>query len=257
MTLELNKIYCGDCLELMLKIDERTIGLVVCDLPYGVTNNKADIIIPLDELWKQYKRIIKPRGAIVLTSQFPFTLDVILSNRSEFRYDLIWDKVLTSGFLNANRMPLRVHEHILVFYGKLPTYNPQFTMGAQTHSRGGLKAKKSINYGHYEQVPTNEELGNRKYPTSIIKFQKPHASKALHPTEKPVELFEWIIRTFSNPGDTILDNCAGTGATAIAAKRSERPFICMEKNPEYVKIAEARIASYMNQRKITEEYGEG
>ena len=248
--LEIDKLYHGDCLELMHEIDDGVINLVACDLPYGVTENKADCRILLPALWKGYKRILVPGGAVVLTSQFPFTIDLIQSNRSWFRYDLIWDKVLVSGFLNANRMPLRSHEHILVFYGKLPTYNPQFTMGEQTHSRGGLKAKKSVNYGHYEQVPTNDELRNKKHPTSIIRFQKPHASKALHPTEKPVELFEWLIRTFSNQGDLVLDNTMGSGATPLACIRSERHFIGIDNNPEYVRIAEARIKQHMNQKKV-------
>lgn len=239
--LQLNKIYNMDCLEGMKKIDGNIIDLILCDLPYGVTDNPADKIIPLDKLWTEYKRIIKENGAIILTSQFPFTIDLIQSNKAWFRYDLIWDKVLCSGFLNAKRMPLRTHEHVLVFYNKLPTYNPQFTIGLPTHSRGKLKAKKSINYGEYHQVPTDKELGNKKYPVSILKFQKPHASIAKHPTQKPVELFEYLINTYSNEGELVMDNCIGTGTTAVASKKCNRKYIGFETKPEYFQMAIKRL----------------
>lgn len=243
MTLEIDKIYCMDCLDGMKQLDDSRIDMILCDRPYGVTQNKKDIALPLDKLWIQYKRIIKERGAIVLTSQFPLTIDLIQSSNGLFKYDLIWDKILCSGFLNAKRMPLRTHEHILVFYNKLPTYNPQFTRGKPTHSRGKLKAKKSINYGEYNQVPTDEKLGNNKYPTSIIRIQKPHASKALHPTQKPIDLFEYLIKTFTNEGELILDNCMGSGTTAIACKQLNRHFVGFDNNQEYVDIANKRLAS--------------
>ena len=239
--LEINKFYCGDCLELMPQIAKRSIGLITSDIPYGVTNNEIDRVIPLDELWKHYKRIRTPRAAIVLTSQFPYTLELILSNRSEFKYDLIWDKGLTTGFLNANKMPLRRHEHILVFYNKLPPYNPQKVFGKMAHTRG-KGPRKNSNYNEFKNTLDNaERYGHLKFPDSILRIQKPHPSKMLHPTEKPVELFEWIIRTFSNPGDVVLDNCAGTGAAPVAAMRTGRPYIAIDKNPEFVEIGRRRL----------------
>jgi len=240
--MEKNKIYCGDCIELMQQIEEKSIDLILCDLPYGVTQNRADIIIPLDNLWEQYKRVIKERGNILLTSQYPFTIDLINYNREWFRYDLVWDKKLSSGFLNANRMPLRIHEHILVFYNKIGTYNPQFTEGKASHSKGRMVTDVNRNYGNYGKVDNKDIHGNKKFPVSIISFQKPHASKALHPTEKPVGLFEYLIRTYSNEGDLVLDNCIGIGTTAVACRRSNRHFIGIDTNLYYVEIVNKRLA---------------
>ena len=185
----------------MPKIDNHSINLILCDLPYGVTQNKADIIIPLDKLWTEYKRILKSNGTIALTSQFPFTIDLINSNREWFKYDLIWDKKLPSGFLNSKKMPLRVHEHILIFYEKSGTYNPQFTIGKPSHSKGSIKTDVNRNYGKYGKVDNSKVQGSKKFPLSILQIQKPHPSKALHRTEKPVELAEWIIKTYTNKGD--------------------------------------------------------
>ena len=237
-----NKIYCMDCMQGIKHIEDNSIDLILCDLPYGVTNNKKDIPLPLDELWLQYKRIIKDSGVVILTSQFPFSIDLINSNRNWFRYDLIWDKVLPSGFLNANRMALRVHEHILIFYRKQPTYNPQFVLGKPSHSKGCMKTNVNRNYRIYEKVDNCKLHGSKKFPISIVKFQKPHPSKALHPTEKPVELFRYLIRTYSNKGDLVLDNCMGVGTTVIACKELGRNFIGFEIDPKYCRIAKKRIA---------------
>ncbi len=239
--MEINTIYTGDCLEIMPRIKDESIDLILCDLPYGVTQNKADIIIPLDKLWVQYKRIIKEKGIIALTSQFPFTIDLINSNRGWFKYDLIWDKKLPSGFLNANRMPLRVHEHLLLFYDKKGIYNPQKVIGEKSHSKGSMKTEINNNYGKYGKEDNSDLLGNLKHPTSIISIQKPHPSKALHRTEKPVELAEWIIKTYTNKGDLVLDNCIGTGWTAVASKRTDRNFIGIEKEIKFVDIANKRL----------------
>ena len=240
--LVLNSIYCMDCLQGIKKIEENSIDLILCDLPYGVTSNKKDIPLPLEELWTQYKRVIKENGVIILTSQFPFSIDLINTNRSWFRYDLIWDKVLPTGFLNANRMALRVHEHILVFYRKQPTYNPQFSLGKPSHSKGSMKTNTNRNYREHGNVDNCRLHGNKKFPTSIIKIQKPHPSKALHPTEKPVDLFKYLIKTYSNKGDIVLDTCIGVGTTAIACRQLDRNFIGFEINPEYCQIAKKRIA---------------
>ena len=236
----INQIICGDCLEVMPEIPDKSIDMILCDLPYGVTHNKKDIPIDLDKLWSQYKRIIKPSGNIILTSQFPYTLELILSNKEWFRYDLIWDKELTSGFLNANRQPLRQHEHVLIFYESLQTYNPQKTIGVKSHSKGKPKQTQNRNYGKLGWTDADES--GLKYPTSIIRFPKLHPSKAVHPTEKPVKLFEWLIRTYSNKGETILDNCIGSGTTAVACINTKRNFIGIELEEKYYKIALERIA---------------
>lgn len=240
--MKVNKIYQGNCLNLMKQIEDKSINLILCDLPYGITKNPEDKIIDLKELWKQYERIIKNDGIIVLTSQQPFTTDLINSNREMFKYELIWNKKLSSGFLNANKQPLRVHENILVFYKNLGTYNPQKVKGSKNHSKGSMKTNVNKNYGVYGKVDNAEELGDMKHPQSIICFMKPHPSKAKHPTEKPVEFAEWIIKTYSNEGDLILDTCIGTGWTAIACKTFNRNFIGMDLNKDYVLVAEERLS---------------
>ncbi len=244
--METNKIYQGDCLELMKEIEDKSVDLILCDLPYGVTQNEADKVIDLGKLWEQYKRIIRDDGTIVLTAQQPFTTDLINSNRGMFKYELIWHKELPSGFLNANRQPLRVHENVLIFYKNLGTYNPQKVKGKKNHSKGSMKTDVNNNYGEYGKVDNSEEQGEMKHPQSIITFMKPHPSKAKHPTEKPVELAEWIIKTYSNEGDLILDNCIGTGWTAIACKTFNRNFIGIELSPEYCKIANDRLTKLNN-----------
>jgi len=248
--METNKIYQGDCLEVMKQIEDKSVDMILCDLPYGVTQNKADEVIDLSKLWEQYKRIIKDDGTIVLTSQQPFTTDLINSNREMFKYELIWNKELPSGFLNANRQPLRVHENILIFYKNLGIYNSQKFKGNKNHSKGSMKTDVNNNYGVYGKVDNTEELGEMKHPQSIISFMKPHPSKAKHPTEKPVELAEWIIQSYSNKGDLILDNCIGTGWTAIACKKFNRNFIGIDLNKDYILIAEERLSKLNSEGKF-------
>ena len=234
----------GDCLEKMKVIPDGSIDMVLCDLPYGTTQNKHDIILPFNKLWEQYERIIKDNGAIVLFGQGLFFVDLINSNRKLFRYDLVWDKQLISGFLNANRMPLRVHENIAVFYKKLPTYNPQYTEGKPLHSKGKSyinKEHKNENYGKFEMTDDSRAGSTQKYPKSIISFQKPHPSKAQHRTEKSIEMLEWLIKTYTNDNDIVLDNCMGSGSTGVACKNLNRNFIGIELDTEYFKIAEKRI----------------
>ena len=231
----------GDCIELMKEIPPKSIDLILCDLPYEVTQNPKDKQIPLESIWPEYKRIIKEKGTIILTSQFPFTLDLINSNKEMFRYDLIWDKILPSGFLNANRQPLRTHEHILIFYKNLGTYNPQYTKGKPSHSKGKMSSEVNQNYGEYKNTDNSKRQGDNKFPNSILSFRKPHPSKALNPTQKPLELFKWLIKTYTNEGNMVLDNCMGSGTTGVACKELNRNFIGFELNPEYFRIAEERI----------------
>lgn len=242
--IELNKIYNMDCLEGMKYIPDKSIDMILCDLPYGATKNKYDKIIPFKNLWEQYNRIIKDNGAIVLFGQGKFYADLVCSNPKMFRYDFVWDKQLTSGFLNANRMPLRQHEQIAVFYKKSPTYNPQFTQGKPLHSKGisyKNKEHKNQNYGDFNITDDSRAGSKEKYPTSVLKYQKPHPSKALHRTQKPVELLEYLIKTYTNENDVILDNCIGSGSTGVACIRTQRNFIGFEISSEDYKIASARI----------------
>ncbi len=242
-----NNLILGDCLEIMKTIPSNSIDMILADLPYGLTKNKDDITIPFDPLWKQYKRIIKKNGAILLFSQGMFYIDLVCSNKKMFRYDIIWDKKLTSGFLNANRMPLRVHEQIAVFYSKLPKYNPQFTQGKPLHSKGISymdKPHKNQNYGKFHMVDDDRAGSTNKYPTSILTFQKPHPSKALHKTEKSIELLDNLIKTYSNENDVILDNVMGSGTTGISCINTNRQFIGIEIDEDIFQLAKDRIENH-------------
>lgn len=252
----------GDCLDWMAKFPDKSIEMILADLPYGVTKNKWDSVIDLDLLWKQYERIIKENGAIVLFGQDKFTAKLMLSNEKLHRYNLIWNKVLSSGFLNANRQPLRGHEDVVVFntdiemliehgdiclfYKKQSLYNPQKKKGVPSHSKGKGVGKKNSeilqnnNYGDFTLVET---LGDMKHPTSILTFSKPHPSVSLHPTQKPVELLEWLIKTYTNEGMLVLDNTAGVCSTGIAARKSNRKWICIEKEENYCQISKNRFLS--------------
>lgn len=235
---------CGNCLELMKEIPDKSIDMICCDLPYGVTQNKKDIPLPFDKLWEQYNRIIKDNGCIALFAQGLFYVDLVNSNRKMFRYDLVWDKVLTSGFLNANRMPLRKHEQIAIFYKKQPIYNPQFTQGKPLHSKGKSykeKTPKNQNYGKFENTEDLREGLTEKYPTSIVKFQKVHPSKAVHPTEKSIECLEWLIKTYTNERGLVLDNCMGSGTCGLACINTNRSFIGIELDEKYFEIAKQRL----------------
>ena len=242
--MEINKIYFGDCLELMNDIDDKSVHMILCDLPYGVTANKKDIMIPFEPLWSHYKRIIKDNGCIALFAQGIFSAKLILSNEKWFKYDLIWKKgERTSGFLNAKKQPLRNHEQILIFYNKPPTYNPQFSEGKPLHSKGKKYLEKNginNNYGFYDTtIPETRNGSTQKYPKSILNFEKPHPS--IHPTQKSVQLCEWLIKTFTNPGELVLDNTCGIGTTCIAAKNTDRYFIGMENDEKWYNIAINKI----------------
>lgn len=234
----------GDCLNLMQSIPDKSIDMILCDLPFGVTQNKADIVIPFEPLWKQYGRIIKDNGAIVLFGQGVFYVDLVNSNRKLFRYDLVWDKQLVSGFLNAKRMPLRQHEQIAVFYKRPPTYNPQFTQGQPLHTKGSKYKDKPVNnqnYGAFDAADDSRAGSTEKYPTSILSYQKPHPSVAKHRTEKPVALLEYLIKTYTNENETVLDNCMGCGNTGVACINTNRNFIGMELDEDYFLGAQKNI----------------
>lgn len=241
----------GDCLVAMKDIPDKSVDMILCDLPYEVLHKNNphaqwDRKIPFDKLWEQYKRVIKDNGAIVLFAQGMFTAELMMSNPKMWRYNLVWDKVAKSGFLNANRMPLRQHEDICVFYKKQPTYNPQMTKcepHKRNHSKGSMvKPNKNSCYGNFVEVPT--KITDEKYPTSIISISKEHkVGNFFHPTQKSVALLEYLIKTYSNEGETILDNTMGSGSTGVAAKLLNRNFIGIEMNEEYFKIAQQRIAN--------------
>ena len=234
-----NTIHCADCLTLMKGIPDKSIDMILCDLPYGTTACKWDTIIPFEPLWEQYKRVIKDNGAIVLTASQPFTSALVMSNPDWFKYDLIWDKELATGFLNANRMPLRSHEEVLVFYKSQPIYNPQKNIGEKNHSRGKNKCKTNNLYGYHKIAEDN--FTELKHPKSVLNIRKEHPSKTIHPTQKPVALFEYLIKTYTNEGDLVLDNCAGSGTTGIACKNTNRNYILIEKEPEYIDIINKRL----------------
>jgi len=236
-----------DCLEGMKLIPDKTVDMILCDLPYGATQNKKDVVIPFEPLWQHYERIIKDNGAIVLTAQGSFYIDLVNSNKKLFRYDLVWDKQLTSGFLNSKRQPLRRHENIAVFYKKQPVYSPQFTKGNPLHGKGTAyktKELKNSNYGDFKTIEDHRKGTKEKYPTSIISFPKPHPSISIHPTQKSIELFEWLIKTYTNENDLVLDNCIGSGTSIIACIKTNRNYIGFEINEEYFIIAHTRFAGY-------------
>ena len=228
----------GDCLELMKDIPDKSIDLILCDLPYGTTQNKWDSVIPFDKLCAQYNRIIKDHGAILLFSQMPFGANLIMSNPKMFRYEWIWEKDNGTGFLNAKKMPLKKHENILVFYKHLPTYNPQMREGFKPYHKG--KSDSSIssttNYNKIKGVVSSSD--GTRYPIDMIKFNR---DRGLHPTQKPVALLEYLIKTYTNEGDVVLDNCMGSGSTGVACQNTNREFIGMELDEKYFQIACDRL----------------
>ena len=246
--MELDTIYNEDCLIGMKRIPDGSVDCIICDLPYGTTRNQWDSVIPLDELWEHYKRLIKPNGAIVLFSQQPFTSVLVASNLSMFKYEWIWEKEMGTGHLNSKFAPLKKHENICVFSkaaasyvkdaSKAMTYNPQWQKGKPYKQKNG-----SLGNGNYDNKWDKPQLsiqdGEHYYPNDIIAFQRDHDK--VHPTQKPVDLIAYVVRTYSNEGDTILDNCMGSGTTAVAAWREKRHFIGFELNKEYFDKACKRI----------------
>ena len=263
MKIELDHIYNMDCLEGMKYIPNGSVDAVICDLPYEVLhknnpNAQWDRMLPFDRLWEQYERIIKGNGAILLFGQGMFTSDLMQSNRKMWRYNLIWDKGRTTGFLNANRMPLRCHEDIAVFYKSLPIYHPQMTKGNPNHPQGNgvhndtnrcyCSYKSGRLYDYDKQIrkvpPTRP---GEKFPESIIRIEKLNGTKVVHPTQKPVDLIRYLVLTYTNSGGVVLDNCMGSGTTAIACLKEKRHFIGFELNKGYFDIAQRRIADERRQ----------
>lgn len=256
--LEINKIYNADCLEKMNEIEDKSIDMILCDLPYGTTRCKWDSIIPLDKLWEQYNRIIKDNGCIALFAQVPFNIILGNSNLNMLRYEWIWEKTSATGHLNANKMPMKAHENIMIFYKKLPTYNPQMTTGHNpTHSftkRVEVQNKSEL-YGK-----VNKEISGGgstiRYPRDVLTFKSEKQTNAIHPTQKPVEIYEYLIKTYTNEGDLILDNCCGSGTLGVACINTNRNYImmdngkCEKKNNNYGRywsdIAQERINTYLN-----------
>lgn len=224
----------GDCLEVMPRIPAGTIDMVLCDLPYGTTQNKWDSVIPLDKLWAEYWRLVKPNGAVVLTAAQPFTSALVMSQAMHFKYEWVWQKEAGTGLLNAKKQPLRDHESVLVFYRKQSAYNPQWGEGKPYVAKKGGETE---NYNASGIVVT--ESDGRRYPKTVLRFSRDRDGH--HPTQKPVALFEYLIRTYTNPGDLVLDNTAGSGTTAIAAIRSGRQFLCIEQDEKYYEAACERV----------------
>jgi len=235
------EILLGDCLELMKDIPSGSIDMTICDLPYGTTACKWDTIIPFDKLWEQYERIIKPNGAIVLTASQPFTSALIMSNPKLFRYEWIWEKTLFSNFALVKKQPAKLHENVLIFYKKQPTYNPKMQVGKPYFDKPRKRTMGVIN----DAIGMKKAIQNKgeRYPSSVQKFSNGN-NGTIHPTQKPIELFEYLIKTYTNEGELVLDNCAGSGTTAIACLKTNRQFIVMEKEQKYYDIILKRVGDF-------------
>jgi site-specific DNA-methyltransferase (adenine-specific) len=242
--LKLNVLYQGDCLEIMPDIPDKSVDAIITDLPYGVTSCKWDSVIPFEPLWTQYKRIIKDNGAIVLTASQPFTSALVMSNIKMFKYEWIWEKSRPTGFFTAKKMPMKIHENILVFYKNQPTYNPEKIMADENK----IDRRKTLNPTYNPYIGVNKERvtdSGMRYPLTIQTFNSV-SEKGQHPTQKPVALFEYLIKTYTNEGDIVLDNCAGSGTTAIACLNTNRNYILIEKEPKYCEIIKKRILERSN-----------
>jgi site-specific DNA-methyltransferase (adenine-specific) len=245
----------------MQSIDDKSIDMILCDLPYGTTACSWDNYIELDFLWCQYERIIKNNGAIVLTASQPFTSELVVSNINLFKYELIWHKTTSAGFVTSKKQPMKYHENILIFYKSLPVYNPQFQKYANSTNKRFkdgeivnrrkqlIKSSNQIQGGISFEGKQGIELNRGKYPESVLKISSvPNCNNIrLHPTQKPVALFEYLIKTYTNENELVLDNCIGSGTTAIACMQTNRNFIGIELEPKYVDIANKRIADFKQQ----------
>jgi site-specific DNA-methyltransferase (adenine-specific) len=229
----------GDCLEVMKTIEDNSIDAIICDLPYGTTDCRWDTVIPFEPLWEQYKRVIKDNGAIVLFGSEPFSTYLRISNIKMYRYDIIWDKVNIGNPMNAKKMPLKSHENISLFYKKLPTYNPQKTDLHIKRTAKQYNVSDNFAKGNAKKGYTSELTG--KYPKSILKISNYLRRNKLHPTQKPIEVLEWLIKTYSNENDTVLDNTMGSGTTMLACKNLNRNGIGIEKDPQNYAVAVARV----------------
>lgn len=257
-----NKVFEADCLDLLPQIPDKSIDMVLCDLPYGTTQNKWDSVIDLEKLWKEYMRVIKDNGVIALTSQGIFTAHLIMSNEAWFKYKIVWIKSKSTNFLNAKKQPLRKHEDICVFYSQQPTYNPQMTAG-ESYDKGIRKDQYTGSYGDFK--PRHVKSDGNRYPNDVICYEEDSIDDFVyfktaesegpvyHPTQKPVELGRYLIRTYTNPGDIVLDNACGSGSFLVAAALEGRRYIGIEKNQgvklhktkdtDYIKVCRERLAA--------------
>ena len=235
----INKIHFADCLDVLGRLSDGSVDLLLQDTPFGCTQNEWDVKPDLPKMWAEWERVTKGNGAMVFFGTQPFASELILSNENNFRYDLIWYKALGSGFLNANKMPMRNHEHILIFYRNLPTYNPQKRIGKMRNKGRKAGRGQSPNYGSYgAHASTNNEY----HPQSVLDFSNgDRTSESDHPTQKPVDLFRYLIRTYSNPGDVVFDGYGGSGTTAIAAQMENRKFIVCENYLPYFEASQQRL----------------
>lgn len=246
-----NKIIHGECIEQMTFLGDKSVDMILCDLPYGTTACKWDTIIPFDKLWEQYERIIKDNGVIVLTATQPFTSALIMSNPKLFKYEWIWQKTHPKGHLNAKKQPMRAHESILVFYKKPCTYNPQKTQG---HTRKVAKTNytkdNTVDSVYGNEIRNTFYDSTERYPLSVQVFANSDLTKVLHPTQKPLPMMEYLIKTYTNENELVLDNCIGSGTTGIACLNTNRRFIGIEQDEKYFNIALERISQHQSQQKL-------
>jgi len=241
--MQVNTIIHGDCLEVMQQIPNGSVDMILCDLPYGTTACKWDTIIPFEPLWREYKRIIKSNGAIVLTASQPFTSALVMSNPKWFRYEWVWDKVnMFTNHINAKKMPMKIHENICIFYESLPVFHSQKRKGIPYGNVGNSVSPITGVIGNSHENKTGE-----MYAASLIRIKGRSGEQGFHPTQKPVALFEYLIKTYTNENDLVLDNCAGSGTTGVACKNLNRNFILIEKDLAYFNIAQTRIAAIEKQ----------
>lgn len=243
-------IYNEDCLIGMDRLEDKSVDLVICDPPYGVLNKgnesaQWDNVLPMDRLWAQYRRVCKDDCPVILFGQGMFTANLMMSNPNMWRYNLIWEKDRPTGFLNANRMPMRSHEDIIVFYDELPVYHPQMVPckpSERNHPIGrGEHTDRNQQYGNFNRA-ISPVVSDEKFPRSIVKIPQEHICDGKsHPTQKPIALLEWLIKTYSDEGDTVLDNCMDSGSTAVACARTGRHYIGFETDPEYYSLAKERV----------------
>ncbi len=246
--IELNKIYCGDCLEVMKEIQDKSIDMILCDLPYGTTACHWDVVIPFEPLWVQYKRIIKDNGAIALFGSQPFSSMLVISNLKMFKYEWTWNKRMVTNIAMDKKQPLRTTEQILMFYKKQPIYKPILDNSKTIGRFGRLKNSISLVNGNLGK-DYNDKVG---YPKNLITFPRPNnlTDGGFHPTQKPVLLCEYLIKTYTNENELVLDNCAGSGTTGVACINTNRNFILIEKERKYCDIAERRIKEAQSQIKL-------
>lgn len=251
-------LFEGDCLDILPQFPAGSVDMVLCDLPYGTTQNRWDSTIPLAPLWKNYERVVKDDGAIVLTAQHLFTARLIMSNEELFKYKVVWMKSKATNFLNAKKQPLRKHEDICVFYERHPTYNPQMQSG-DPYNKGTRKDQLTGSYGDFDPVQVQSD--GERYPTDVVYFKTAESEgEVWHPTQKPIALGRYLVRTYTNPGDLVLDNAFGSGSFLVAAALEDRRFVGIEKNEngrrfknedvDFIKVAQQRLQDAKNEQQI-------